>query len=418
MWFSGKIWDGTKEFEGALSVDYRGRIDAIRTGFAAEGTVFDSDCLIQAGDFNAHSHPEQSIYTDIVDPSWDLGTWCRHTIYRHSVSLTARSVRLACRRAFGRMVRLGVSSVMVSFYLHGNRDNENARAVIAAARDVGIRLVFGRMNYDIINENAYEGKKASQKSYYEPIEVAARNVRELMSEEDDLVTVCPALHSFHANTPQAIAAGIRLGAELNRPVQLHLSEDQGDVKLSLDAFGVRPLVYLQQLADRGEIPGLDGLIFSDCCWLDDDERSVLAKGRAKVVLNARMNARVKAGFPDLPAILASGVVPWLGTDGEASNDDLSVSGERAFLAKKFSGVVRPQTIERLGQAPFFCGTSTVGDLRVGGWADFRVLRRGKVSELFVGGRQVLRDGRLTQLDEERDIEASLADEVARLTGGK
>ncbi|MPM55254.1 hypothetical protein SDC9_102047 [bioreactor metagenome] len=132
------------------------------------GKVYDypNEYIIEAGDFNAHSHPEQSIYTDIVDKSWDLGTWCRNTNYRYSVKLQLEHIYYGCLRAFSRMLTLGVTSVMVSFYCHGNKGNTLDKEVLRAAKDTGIRLYFGRMNYDILTENAYEAKKDSQKSYF------------------------------------------------------------------------------------------------------------------------------------------------------------------------------------------------------------------------------------------------------------
>ena len=45
---------------------------------------FGRDCSICAGDLNAHSHPEQSIYVEIADKNWDLARWCRETIYNYS----------------------------------------------------------------------------------------------------------------------------------------------------------------------------------------------------------------------------------------------------------------------------------------------------------------------------------------------
>jgi 5-methylthioadenosine/S-adenosylhomocysteine deaminase len=48
------------------------------------------------------------------------------------------------------MLSYGETSVIVSFYCHNKRGNELDLSVIKAAQDVGIRLFFGRMNYDIV----------------------------------------------------------------------------------------------------------------------------------------------------------------------------------------------------------------------------------------------------------------------------
>ena len=281
-------------------------------------------------------------------------------------------------------------------------------------RDVGLRLVFGRMNYDIINDNAYEGKKASQRSYYETIPEAEKNVRELMNEESATVMICPSLHSFHASTAACIEHGINLGAELKRPVQLHLSEDQGDVEISVKEHGCRPVVYLQRLLDEGRVPSLSHVILSDCCWLDDEERDIIARNNMRVVFDARMNARVKTGFPDVAALVKRGASLWCGTDGEASNDDLNVENEKAFIKTKCPDV-DPTVIDRFGTQPFPFGDSKINSLEIGAWADLRVVCNGKAESVFVGGRQIVADGNLTGLDMERDIETPLKAEVAAMT---
>lgn len=414
---SGWVDDGGRIFYGKIAWDGAGRIKRIEPLPAPSPFDPERDAVIGAGLFNAHSHPEQSIYADIVDKNWDLGTWCRNTIYRYSVSMTPLRVRLACRRAFARMMFRGVTSVMVSYYLHGGRGNELDREVIAAAREVGIRLVFGRMNYDVVNEDAYEGKKASQRCYYESIPEAEKNCRELMGEEDAAVTVCPALHSFHASTAACIERGINLGWELNRPVQIHLSEDRGDAELCLKEHGCRPVVYLRRLLEEGRVPLLSHVVLSDCCWLDDEERAVIAENGMRVVLNARMNDRVKTGFPDVAALVAAGVKIWLGTDGEASNDSLDPDDERAFLKERLPDLPA-SLVDGFGRMPFPCGGATVGAIETGGWADFRAVRRGRVEAAWVGGRRTLDGGTLTGLDDERDIEIPLREEVEAMTAGR
>lgn len=411
---TGWIDDGASIFYGRIGWNERGLVTEL-TPFGGVKEPPSDAAVIRAGLFNAHSHPEQSIYADIVDKEWDLGTWCRRTIYRYSTAMTPRRVRLACERAFVRMMAFGTTSVMASYYLHGNRGNELDREVLAAARSVGIRLIFGRMNYDVVSEDASAGKKASQRSYYETPENAEQYLRELTALEDETLMICPALHSMHASTEAAIARGIALGWELRRPVQFHLSEDRGDVELSLKRHGCRPMAFLQRLLDEGRVPSLSHVILSDCCWLDDEERRLIARNGMKVVLNARMNARVKTGFPDVPALLASRIPLWCGTDGEASNDDLNVQGEREFLKARYRGVIDPKTIERFGRQRFDCGAGYIGALGVGGWADLQVVKNGAVRDVYVGGRRAMENGRLLGLDVERDVERPLREEVAAMT---
>ena len=373
------------------------------------GEMIDSgDGILLPGDVNAHSHPEQSLYVDIVDPEWDLATWCRNTIYRYSTQMTPRLIYLACARAFSRMLLYGTTSVVVSFYCHNGRGNELDEAVIQAANDTGIRLYFGRMNYDIILDTAYPEKQQSQRSYYETPEAAERYFRELMQHESPLVTVAPAIHSFHANTLEAIKHGIRLSHETGRLLQFHLSEDMGDVDLCLQNYNLRPVEVLARLKEDGDVPSLEHLLLSDCIWLTDGEKDLIAKHGMKVVLNPRMNDRVKAGRADLNSYLERGITVWLGTDGEASNDDLSLVHEREYLRAINPGV--PSGLyEKVSQTPFSFGNVQAGLLKVGFAADFKIIKGDKTETVYVGGRCVVDGGKLLTMDVPADIEIPLAD---------
>ena len=225
-------------------------------------------------------------------------------------------------------------------------------------------------------------------------------------EGDPLVSIAPCLHSFHANTLEAIAAGIRLGAEKGRLVQFHLSEDRGDVNLCLERYGKRPVEVLDDLVRQGQVPSLDHLFVSDGIWTDDHEKDLMSEHGMSLVLNPRMNRRVKAGQADLEGYLQRGIPVFLGTDGEASNDDLSIENERRFLQECYPTLDSAvgQNLERYS-FPFPGGIA--GTIEPGAFADLKVLEQGRVRDVYVGGRRVVEDGKLVTLDPESDIEAPL-----------
>ena len=367
---------------------------------------FGRDHVFSAGDLNAHSHPEQSIYVEIADKSWDLARWCRETIYKYSVEMTAEMVYHGSVRAFGRMLSYGETSVIVSFYCHNKRGNELDLAVIRAAQDVGIRLFFGRMNYDLVNPQAYPEKRASQISYYESPEEAEKNFTGLLKYETDTVKAAPALHSFHANTLDAVIRGINLGAGYGRKVQFHLSEDEGDVKICLQNYGMRPVEVLADLKETGSVPSLEHLLLSDCVWTSREEKELIKEHGMSVVFNGRMNERVKAGTAAVREYIELGVPVYVGTDGEASNDDLSIDNEIKWQANKH-GLSEDE--EKMFRRPFEMAGVRVGELAPGSAADIKVCRKGKPDSLFVGGRAVMMDGELLSKDIISDSEAFIKD---------
>jgi 5-methylthioadenosine/S-adenosylhomocysteine deaminase len=384
--------------------------------FMGERYDYDSNYIIYPGDFNAHSHPEQSLYTDIVDKDWNLATWCKNTIYKYSINLTPNHVYLACSRAFSRMLSLGVTTVMVSFYCHGNEDNIFDKEVIRAGTDSGIRLYYGRMNYDVIDEDAYGEKKASQTSFFETPERAEENYKNLLQENKyPTVEIAPSVHSIHASTKEAIVRAINLGNKYDKYIQFHLSEDVADVELSLKLYGKRPIEFLLNLLENGEVESLSRVMLSDCVWINTREREIIKEQKMIVVLNPRMNHRIKTGEADLIKFIFAGIIPYLGTDGEASNDDLSITGEREYLKKRYSDI-DSMFIDKIGTKSFRFKQGYIGEIKTGNFCDVKVLKVAEASEVletsqvadvFVGGNKVLASGRLVNLDVEKSIEMPL-----------
>jgi 5-methylthioadenosine/S-adenosylhomocysteine deaminase len=97
------------------------------------------------------------------------------------------------------MLLHGVTTCVDFFYIQDG-GNENAEAVIDAARAVGIRLVLARGMYD------WEGAPAR---YRETPAEAARRTRELIAAHraDATVMVQPAPHSPHGASPAMLRAG-------------------------------------------------------------------------------------------------------------------------------------------------------------------------------------------------------------------
>lgn len=414
IFIEGCFKSGEESKKGYIEVDAKtGLIQKVCFGGKVpagnEVLSYGEDELILIGDFNAHSHPEQSLYTDIVDKEWDLGTWCRNTIYKYSPYLEPEHIYYGCLRAFSRMLCLGVTSVMVSFYCHNNVENRYDKEVIRAAKDTGIRLYFGRMNYDIINEDAYEGKKLSQKSYYEDVLCAEDNFIKLLNETQiSNVEVAPAVHSIHASSKAAIVNAINLGNKYNKIVQFHLSEDKGDVELSMKLYGLRPIEFLESLVKEGSVEKLDNVMLSDCIWIDDKERDLIKQYNMKVVLNPRMNARIKAGEASLSKFIEAGICPYIGTDGEASNDDLSISGEKSFLVKRYPELAAViSSILNSGKLKFKDGY--IGPIERGSYCDLKILKGEKIKDVFVGSRKVVSDGVLITMNQDKEIEQKISE---------
>src|SRR5436309_9688400 len=143
--------------------------------------------------------------------------WRDRVLYPFSERLDRNGIALGAAFAFAEMLRHGATTCVDFFYLNDD-GNENAEAVIEAARRVGIRLVLARALYD------WEG---APKLYREAVKDARNRVESLIAahRHEDTVAVQPAPHSPHGASPAMIRAGWEIAETEATRFHIHWPRD-------------------------------------------------------------------------------------------------------------------------------------------------------------------------------------------------
>jgi 5-methylthioadenosine/S-adenosylhomocysteine deaminase len=377
-----------------------------------------SGLLLLPGFINAHCHSFQSLLRGFVTDQPFL-TWRDRALYRYAPYLDEDAVYAGALLSFGEMLRYGVTTVADFFYVHagGTRNDE---AVIRAARDLGIRLVFARTMYN------WAGAPAV---YQETIDEAVDRTGMLAAtyRGDPLISVCPAPHSPHGASPEMIQAGHRLAAELGTRFHIHAAEEQYQVEACLEEYGARPVQLLDRLGVLDE-----SLVAVHLCWLSPDEIDLMGARRANLAYCPSSNMFLADGVTPIPELRAAGVRVGLGTDGLCSNNRASIA-EEMRMAALLQKVHRLDATAVSAMDAFSMGTSEAanvlglgtGRIAAGAKADFvgidlsdlsmqpapwheRALipnvvyasQPSAVRRVVVGGCEVVRDGALTTVPEE------------------
>jgi len=364
--------------------------------------------LLLPGTINAHNHSFQSLLRGVADDC-DFFTWRDRALYGYTPRMTEEVIYHGARFAFAEMLRAGVTTVCDFFYIHSG-GNANDRAVIRAARDVGIRITLARTMYD------WTG---APPQYQETIDEAVGRTRELWQEYrgSDDVAICPAPHSPHAASPEMIVAGSRLAEELGVRFHIHVAEGQYERDQILKRSGLTPIRWLESLG-----VALDHATIIHGCWLEDDDIRLMGERDVRLVYNPASNMFLGDGVTRVPDMLEAGVKVGLGSDGGCSNNRVSVFDEMrmcALLQKVThldSNVLPAETALAMGTA----GSADTLDIPAGRiapnhFADFVLLDMDDPSlqppwryeknlvyamtpqairEVIVGGRVVLRDDTL------------------------
>lgn len=292
------------------------------------------------GTVNAHNHSFQSLLRGIADDE-PFFVWRDEALYRFAPHLGTEGVYAGALLAFGEMVGYGVTTVNDFFYIHDG-GNENAEAVIQAAKDVGIRLVLTRTMYD------WTG---APRSFVETVAEATRRTRSLMEKyaSDPMVTVYPAPHSPHAASPEMIQAGWRLADETDTYFHIHVAEGRYEVEQIREKYRLTPMGWLESLGVLDE-----RLVAVHCVWLGADDIRRMGAAGAALAYNPASNMFLGDGITKLPEMLRAGVRVALGTDGGCSNNRTSVFDEMrtCSLLQKVDrldgGAMTAETVFELG----------------------------------------------------------------------
>ena len=204
----------------------------------------------------------------------------------------------------------------------------------------------------------------------------------------------------------------------------HISETKREVDDSLKAKGASPVDYLERIGFLN-----DRVIAAHMVWPSAGEIEILKRAGVGVVHNPQSNMKLASGVAPVPKMMAAGVRVGLGTDGAASNNDLSMWEEMdtaAKLHKVFSGDPKVMSAEEAFELATIRGARAlhmekeIGSIEKGKRADLVLVNRDSLNQIplynvysdlvyatkasdvqtvIINGKIVMRDRRLLTLDE-------------------
>lgn len=244
--------------------------------------------------------------------------------------------------------------------------------------------------------------------------------------DEPLVTTAFAPHAPYTVTDSAFARIRELAEELDIPVHLHLLEAAGEIETSQQQYRCHPI-------DRLDKMGLfnDRLLAVHMTQLSNADMDRVARAGVHVLHCPASNLKLASGICPVAALAERGVNVCIGTDGAASNNTLDMFAETrlaALLGKGYSG--DPEAIPAhlalematINAARALGLDEDIGSLESGKQADVIAVDldrietlpvhhvvsqlvyatgRHQVSDVWVAGRALVRDGSLQTLDADR-----------------
>lgn len=363
--------------------------------------------VVLPGFVNVHCHAAMTLFRGFGD-DLPLESWLRDRIWpAEGRWVSAEMVRDGTRHAIAEMLRGGVTCFSDQYFF--------PEIVADTAADMAIRAVVATPVIDFETAWAKNGAECLSK--------AADLVHDAYADHP-LITTAFAPHSTDVVSDETFQALRVLADQLDRGIQIHLHETSVEVDNALRSTGMRPFERLNKLGlVNASLLAVHGV------HLSPEEHAAMAEKNVSLAHCPRSNQKLASGVAPIAEIKAAGVNVGLGTDGAASNNVLDMLGElrsAALLAKATTldaeAMDARQTLRMatLDGARALGLDDETGSLAVGKWADIACIdldrlhsqpvydpasqvvytcEREQVTDVWVAGRHVLDQGRLTGCDE-------------------
>ncbi len=402
--------------DGAVAVS-AGRLAAvgpraeIETKYTAAETIDASGKVVIPGLINGHTHVPMTLFRGLAD-DLDLQEWLTKYIFpAEAKNVTEDFVRAGTQLGLAEMIRGGTTTYCDMYYFEQAIAEETAKA--------GVRGVLG--------ETVIDFAVADNKTNAEAMAYTESFVKKWKNHA--LITPAIAPHAPYTVSEEHLKAVRAFSDRTGAPVVIHVAETRREVDDSLKSKGASPVAYLSRIGFLN-----DRVIAAHVVHASAEDIALLKRAGVGCVHNPQSNMKLASGVAPVPQMLLAGLDVGLGTDGAASNNDLSMWEEMDAAAKlhkvfsldpKVVSAVEAFEMATIRGARALHMEREVGSIEPGKRADLVVVdldtlnqtpfyniysdlvyatKAADVRTVMIEGRVVMRDRRLLTLDES-DIKA-------------
>lgn len=258
--------------------------------------------------FNAHSHAAMTLLRGFADDI-ELFQWLNDYIWPAESRLTPYDVYCGSKLAILEMIKTGTVFFNDMYWFQ--------EETIRAAEEMGVRAAVGMLFIEDSNGN-----------------IAERNIRgnqrlmEIKSQFSSRIALTLAPHSIYTVSERNLRYVAEMAGEMQLPVHIHLAETAREVQECREKHqGMSPVEYIARIGLLNR-----NLIAAHSVHLDDYDIEMLADAQAVLVHMPCSNMKLNSGAFRFNAAAKAGCRIALGTDGCASNNNLSMFDEMKVAA--------------------------------------------------------------------------------------
>lgn len=379
----------------------------IERGYYAATVTNATGSVVIPGLINTHTHVPMTLFRGIAD-DMDLQEWLTKFIFpAEAKNVNEAFVRAGTRLGLAEMIRGGTTTFCDMYYFED--------AIAEETKKAGMRGVLG--------ETVLDFPAPDNKTFAEGLEYTERFIKRWQG--DPLIVPAIAPHAPYTVSEDNLTQARAMSDRLRAPLVIHLAEANTETEFIQQKHeGMRPIEFMQKIAFFNDRTIAAHVIQANAAELD-----ILKRYNVGIAHNPQSNMKLAAGVAPVPLMLQKGLSVGLGTDGPASNNDLSLWEEMDTAAKlhklhlgdpKVLTAEQAFTMATIGGARALHLDDLIGSLEAGKRADIAIVdfsglhqtpffnvyshlvyatKASDVSSVIINGRIVMQNRRLLTLNE-------------------
>lgn len=309
----------------------QGEIVAIGPGLATDDPhdVLDaSNKLVIPGLINAHYHSHDTLCRGLFE-ELPLEFWLLYTLPMGQ-SRSKEEVRARTLVGALESLRCGITTVQDMLGL-SPLNEEYTDVVLSAYRDIGLRVVFSPMVWDVPPIAMVRHKDSLPADVQDMLGTKALPMREQLDYLEHQFKRHPAVGTLHwavapfapqRCTPQMLEGCASLADKHDLSVYTHVYETRGQVVIARELFAQHDGSLISYLKNTGLLGPRLNIVHS--VWITRPEMERMAEADAGIVLNHLSNLKLKSGIAPICDLREAGVRLGLGCDNCSGSDVQSV----------------------------------------------------------------------------------------------
>lgn len=280
---------------------------APQIGAQAEQVIDGRGKAILPAFYNLHTHAAMSLLKGLGDDK-ELFSWLNEDIWPREAKLDENLIYIGTKLAILEMIKSG-TVFFADMYME-------QKAIMQAVNEMGVRTAVSIVGFDLFDPQQTKEKITAAKQF-------------LTLDNPCPERICKhlAIHSIYTVSADLISFMAETAKQNDLFLHIHACETAKECADCQKQHGCSPIEYLEKLGALGP-----KTILAHAIHLSDNDIRIILKHRVTLVTNPGSNLKLVSGLFPFQKLINAGATIALGTDGSASNNNLSMIEEMKLCA--------------------------------------------------------------------------------------